>query len=278
MRLAFLPLLALAALVSAADPGVRIVTDLAYRPADEKDEYARVRCRLDLYLPVDAKDFPCVVWFHGGGLEEGGRQGERRWGTSLAQAGIALAAVDYRLSPKAAYPAYIQDAAASVAWVHAHIAEHGGDPRQVFVGGHSAGGYLTAMVTLDKQWLAAAGLDANLLAGAFPVSGQMVTHYTVAKERGIPRTTEVVDQAAPLSHARADALPMLLISGDKDMAGRTDQNRRMHEALVQAGCTVSRYEEFKDRDHGSIRNRMTEADDPARLAFLAFIVRYGKRP
>ncbi len=267
----------LATLLAAADAEVRIVRELPYRPATEADDYARTRCRLDLYLPAKAKDFPCIVWFHGGGLETGSKGGERKWGPSLARAGIALAAVDYRLSPQAVYPAYLQDAAAAVAWVHAHIAEHGGDPRSVFVSGHSAGGWLTGMVTLDKRWLAAAGMDANLLAGALPVSGQMITHSTGRKERGIPRSTEVVDEAAPLTHVRADAPPMLLITGDHDMAKRSDENRRLHEALAKAGCTTARFQEFKDRDHGSIKTRMLDADDPARLAFIAFIEQHRRR-
>ena len=258
----------------AGEASVSIVKNLSYRPANEADDYARDRCQLDLYLPSATKDFPCVVWFHGGGLQTGSKEGELRWGSSLAKAGIALAAVNYRLSPRIKYPVYIQDAAAAVAWVHSHIAEYGGDPRAVFVSGHSAGGYLTAMVAIDKRWLAAAGMQANLLAGAIPVSGQMITHSTVRKERGIPRSTEVVDNAAPLTHARSDAPSILLITGDHDMAGRSDENRRMHEALTKAGCTTSRFQEFSDRDHGSIKSRMLDADDPARLALIAFIMQH----
>lgn len=269
---------ALATLASAADGVVRTIAGLAYRAADEPDEYARTRCRLDLYLPAEAKGFPCLVWFHGGGIEAGSRQGERQWATAIARHGIAVAAADYRLSPKATYPAYIQDAAAAVAWVHAHIAEHGGDARRVFVGGHSAGGYLAAMVTLDKRWLTAAGMDPKALAGAVPVSGQMITHSTVRKERGIPRTTEVVDHAAPLTHARANAPPMLLITGDKDMAGRSEENRRLRDALVKAGCTAVRFQEFPDRDHGTIKSRMMDDRDPARAALIAFITGDAKKP
>lgn len=267
----------LATCLSVAAADVRIVKDLPYLSADESEAYARSRCTLDLYLPPTGTNFPCVVWFHGGGLESGSKDAERQWGSSLAAAGVALAAVNYRLSPQARYPAYIQDAAAAVAWVHAHIAGYGGDPRSVFVSGHSAGGYLTGVVTADKRWLARAGMDANLLAGAIPVSGQMTTHSTVRKERGIPRSTEVVDEAAPLTHVRADVPPMFLITGDHDMAGRSDENRRMHEAMVRAGCTTSRFQEFKDRDHGSIKNRMLDADDPARMAFIAFIMRHRRQ-
>lgn len=269
--------LLIAACGSAGEPEVRVVRDVSYRAETEKDDYARQRCKLDLYLPAEKKDFPCVVWFHGGALETGSRNGEKAWGSSLARAGVGFAAVDYRLSPQAQYPAYIDDAAAAVAWVQKNIGRHGGDPAKVFVSGHSAGGYLTAMVTLDKRYLAAHSADANALAGAIPVSGQMITHSTVRKERGIPRSTEVVDQAAPLSHAQADAPPILLIVGDRDMAGRSDENRRMHEALVKAGHKAAQFVEFADRDHGSIKTRMLDADDPARKAFLEFIERHLRK-
>lgn len=207
------------------EAGVRFVGDISYRDQTDEDPYARQRCKLDLYLPTEKQKFSCLVWFHGGGLETGSRAGEKPWGRSLALAGVGLAAVDYRLSPQAKFPAYIEDAAAAVAWVRKNIARYGGDPAKIFVGGHSAGGYLTAMVVLDKGRLAAFGEDANALAGAIPVSGQMITHSTVRKERGIPRSTEIVDHAAPLSYARADAPPMLLMTADGDMVGRSEENR-----------------------------------------------------
>jgi acetyl esterase/lipase len=277
LSVSFLLLAHFGTCITAAAADARIVKDIFYRPANEPDSYVRSRCKLDLYLPPTGTSFPCVVWFHGGALESGSKEGERQWGATLARAGIGLAAVNYRLSPKVRYPAYIEDAAAAVAWVHAHIGEYGGDPRSVFVSGHSAGGYLTGMIASDRRWLAVAGMEASLLAGAIPVSGQMITHSTVRKERGIPRSTEVVDEAAPLTHVRAGAPPMLLITGDHDMAGRSDENRRMHEALVQAGSGSSRFQEFKDRDHGSIKNRMMDADDPARLAFVAFIMQHRRQ-
>jgi acetyl esterase/lipase len=258
-----------------AAPGadaVQVVKDLAYRPADEPDVDARQRCKLDLYLPAQAKSFPTLVWFHGGGLESGGRSGEGPWATSLARSGMALAVVDYRLSPKATYPAYIQDAALAVAYVHREIAARGGDPKRVFIGGHSAGGYLTAMLVLDPRWLTAAGMEPAEVAGAVPVSGQMITHSTVRKERGISRDVEVVDDAAPLSHARAPVPPIFFVTADNDMKGRGQENRRMHEALVALGNTNLKIREFAGRTHGTIKSAMSNEDDPARKALVEFVL------
>src|SRR5690606_9940951 len=112
----------------------------------------------------------------------------------LKNKGIAVVAVNYRLNPKVNCPAYIEDAAAAVAWTFKHIAEFGGDPEKIVVSGHSAGGYLASMVGLDKQWLAKYEIDANRIAMLIPFSGHCITHMTIRKERGIPDTQPVVDE------------------------------------------------------------------------------------
>ena len=279
MRL-LLPLLllcfsTLSAMAEETASTLRLVSNLAYRPETTTDAYAKERCKLDLFLPTPAagKTFPIVVWFHGGGLEEGNRLGFKKMATSLVAEGIAVATVDYRLSPKATYPAYIEDGAAAVAWVHAHITEYGGDAKQVFVGGHSAGGYLAAMVALDARWLTAAGMNASDLAGAVPVSGQMATHYTIRKERGLPKEVELIDEGAPLAHARKDAPRLLFLAAEHDMNHRVDENQRMVAALRAAGAEVPDLMVIPDRDHGSIMSRMIEPEDPGRKAMVAFIRR-----
>ncbi len=113
-------------------------------------------------------------------------------------------------------PEYIQDAAAAVAWTFKHIEQFGGSRQRIFVAGHSAGGYLTSMIGLDKRWLAAHQIDANALAGLISLSGQAITHFTVRAERGIEDKRPVIDDLAPLYHVRPDAPPLLLVSGDRE--------------------------------------------------------------
>ena len=121
---------------------------------------------------------------------------------SLARAGVAVVSAEYRLSPKVKYPAYLQDAAAAFAWTRAHIAEHGGDVEKLFVGGHSAGGYLTFMIGLDERYLREFGVELSGIAGLIPVSGQTMTHYTVREERGIGQFTITADEATIRCAAR----------------------------------------------------------------------------
>ena len=180
---------------------------------NKSDEYINSQCVLDVYYPKDAKDFSTIVWFHGGGL----LNGEKQIPKALKDKGFAVIGVEYRLSPKVNAPSYIEDAAAAVAWVFKNIGKYGGNTKLIFLSGHSAGGYLDLMITLDKSYLSKYNIDANKIAGIIPFSGQAITHFTIRKENGIKSTQPIIDKYAPLYFVRADAPPMLLITGDREM-------------------------------------------------------------
>jgi acetyl esterase/lipase len=207
--------------------------DIFYRESGETDNYMKERCRLDLYYPTDKKDFSTIVWFHGGGL----RAGEKFIPDVLKNQGFAVVAVNYRLYPKVKCPEYIEDAAAAVAWVFKHIEEYGGDISKIVVSGHSAGGYLTSMVGLDKSYLSAYGIEADSIAALVPFSGHAVTHFTVREEQGIGGTEIIVDKYAPIAHIRKEAPPMMLITGDreKEMLGRYEENAYLYRMMLVIG-------------------------------------------
>jgi acetyl esterase/lipase len=250
-----------------------VAADVAYKSGPTLSDYERTRCALDVYAPAGAKDLPCVVWFHGGALTEGDKHSVRAGARALAQEGVILAAVNYRLSPRAPYPAYVDDAAAAVAWVHQHAAAYGGDPRRVFVAGHSAGGYLAAMVGADPRWLKPYDLAPGDLAGVIPLSGQMATHSTIRAERGLPATTILVDDAAPLGHASKDTPPWLVLYAEHDMTLRGDENRYFAAALSAAGHQHIEIHEMAGYDHGGIGGHLGEPDDAVRAKLVGFIAR-----
>lgn len=168
--------------------------------------------------------------------------------------GYAVIGVGYRLSPKAKAPAYIEDAAAAVAWVFQHIKEYGGNDKLIFVSGHSAGGYLGMMITLDKKYLLHYGIDANNIAGLIPFSGQAITHFTIRQERGIAATQAIIDEYAPLYHVRKDAPPMLLITGDRELElyGRYEENAYLARMMKLVGNTTTTLYEMDGYDHGGM--------------------------
>ena len=243
-------ILLLIGLTLQAQETYKTVKDISYIPAGETGGYRKERCKLDVYYPVGKKGFPTIVWFHGGGLEGGGKHVPEMF----MNQGFAVVAVNYRLSPKAQNPAYTEDAAAAVAWAYKHIEEYGGSPRRVFVTGHSAGGYLTLMVGLDKSYLQEYGVDADSIAAYLPISGQTVTHFTIRKERSLPEGIPVIDQYAPCNKARKDTPPFVLITGDRnlEMADRYEENALLASVLKNIyNKKVSLYE-LQGFDHGQV--------------------------
>lgn len=211
------------------------------------DDYIAERCVLDLYYPENRKNYPTIVWFHGGGLTGG----EKEIPAALKEKGMAIIGVNYRLYPKVMAPKYIEDAAAAVSWAFKNMEDYGGDPSLIFVSGHSAGGYLASMVGLDKSWLNAHKADANSIAGLIPFSGHAITHFTVREERGIPGYQAIVDHLAPLYHVRPDAPPLLLITGDRELEllGRYEENAYLMRMMKVAGHTKTRIFELDGYGH-----------------------------
>lgn len=272
----FIPLIVLISVVIAGEGEPKIISGIAYKSGD-LTALERERCVLDLYLPeaVAGKKFPTLVWFHGGGLTGGAWNEPFTSGIAkaFARAGVAVASVGYRLSPTVTFPAYIDDGAAGFAWVHRHIAEHGGDPRAVFIGGHSAGAYLALMAVLDRTFLAKHQLGDEAVAGVVAVAGQTLTHYTVRLERGLPKETIIADSAAPLHHARKDAPSVFALAAERDMAMRVEENLLLVAALKAAGHKDVTYFFAAGRDHGSIAGSMAKVDDAVAAEVLAYVRR-----
>lgn len=217
---------------------------------NKSDVYINERCVLDIYIPKIVKNFPTVIWFHGGGLTGG----QKEIPEQLKNKGIAVIGVNYRLSPKVNAPKYIEDAAAASAWVFKNIKNYGGSEDLIFISGHSAGGYLAIMVGLNKAYLGKYGIDANKFAGIIPFSGQMISHFTARKEKGIDELDARIDDFAPLHFIRKDAPPLLLITGDreKELLGRYEENAYMARMMKLKGHQETTLYELQGFDHGGM--------------------------
>ena len=206
--------------------------DISYY-VNVKDAYQKERCKLDVYYPKNSKNFPTVVWFHGGGLKGGNKSVPKQ----LQEKGIAIVAVNYRLYPKVKTPVFINDAAAAVAWTFKNIKNYGGDSTKIIVSGSSAGGYLTMMVGMDKSYLKKHQIDANDIFALLPLTGHAITHFTVRSENGVSKQQPIIDRYAPLYHVRSDAPPIVLYTGDPEleMLGRAEENAYMMRMLKVSG-------------------------------------------
>ncbi len=180
-------LIMLAVVVSACSP-LAIVNALTptdtYIAAANISYGADPREKLDVYQPLPAADapappegYPVVVFFYGGSWNHGERSDYRFIGEALASRGIVTVVADYRLYPQVRYPDFLRDCARAVAWAQKEAAHYGGDPKRLYVMGHSSGAYNAAMLALDPRWLGEVGavgemgLAPSVLAGWIGLAG-----------------------------------------------------------------------------------------------------------
>jgi acetyl esterase/lipase len=224
-------------------PDIRYGEVLGYRPLE-----------LDLYLPLGLEGpVPVVVYVHGGGWQRGSRRDpppllDADFYDQIAAQGLAVAAIDYRLSGEARFPAPLEDVRAAVSWIRDHAAAYGLDPGRVCLWGDSAGGHLALLAALTGATVRAAvawfpvtdlaGMPSDLAdAGGVADLGP---DSREARLLGAPASSvpDLARQGSPVTHARADAPPILLLHGTTDDLVPTAQSIRLAEVLRRAGASV----------------------------------------
>jgi acetyl esterase/lipase len=199
------------------------------------------RQRLDVYLPDDAspQGRPIIVFWYGGGWENGRKSQYRFVGAALAEAGYVAVLPDYRLYPEARFPAFIEDGAQAVAWVVSHAAEIGGDPRRIYLAGHSAGAHLAAMLAYDPQWLDRVGIRAGTVRGYIGLSGPYALDPNTRVLDAIFAAPYGLDDWQPARRVRSAAPPALLLHGTEDTVVHVHHAQAMSDALSAAKVPVA---------------------------------------
>ena len=190
-------------------------------------------------LESDDAPRPVLVFVHGGGWRSGDAGGYGYFGRAFVPEGFIVVLVGYRLGPDGIYPGMLEDTASAIAWTHANIAKHGGDPDRIILAGHSAGAYNVVQVALEDRWLGAHGLSPADISGVIGMAGP----YDFApfdSDSTIAAFGKAPDPAItqPINHVRADAPPMLLINGEKDELVGARNARVLAEALQAEGAVA----------------------------------------
>lgn len=193
--------------------------------------------RLDVYAPGAGSSAPVVIFFHGGGWETGAKEDDRFVAGALAGRGYVAIAPDYGLYPDVRYPAFLHDAAQAVAWTKENAARFGGDPKRIFLLGHSAGAYNAAMLALDRRWLGEAGLDPRRdLAGWIGLSGPYdFLPLRSAALKAIFGPPEDWPLTQPIAYATGGGPPALLATGRDDRVVSPGNSLRLAERLRALG-------------------------------------------
>jgi len=286
------------------------VRDIAYRTDAKADSY---RHRLDVFAPKGKKDCPVVVLVHGGGWIIGDNRSCGLYssvGHFLASRGFVAVLPNYRLSPSIKHPEHTRDVARAVRWTKNNIAKYGGNPEQLFLMGHSAGGHIVSLLATDESYLKADGLKSGDIQGVISVSGvyRVPAETPVFTAGGPGRLAVRVDQlypvrgdsdllpnlpiglpvqfdpygppfgddpkdraaASPLTHVRRGLPPFLLVISANELPTVADQAVEFHEALRRQGC-AARLEKVDKRNHASVMFSAIRPEDPAARAMLEFL-------
>lgn len=196
---------------------------------------------LDVWRPsgaVAAKR-PVLIFWYGGGWVKGDRRAYAFAARAFARAGFVVVVPDYRKVPAIRFPAMLQDGAEAVRWTRDHVAAFGGDPRRIAVAGHSAGAYTVAMLALDRRWLTAEGVDPHIIKAAVGLSGPY-NFYPWTSSRAVDALGNAADPmlTQPITFARADAPPLLLVTSTRDTEVRPHNAYDLTKKLTSLGAPV----------------------------------------
>jgi arylformamidase len=255
---------------------------------------------LDIYTPENpaGKSLPVVFWIHGGGWQTGDKSDVALKPRVLTERGFVFVSTNHRLLPEVQMNELVHDVARSVAWVHRNIATYGGDPTRIFLGGHSSGAQLAALICIDDRYLRKEGMSFDVLRGCIAVDsdtydipkiimtaehrqalygGKMFTFGHRQKFGNDPE--KHVDFSAVTHVARGKGIPpflLLYFSGNPDTRAQAE---RLESVLKEAEIPARSYGK-SDSNHGRLNDDLGKPDDPATqelYKFLDPLTRPGRR-
>lgn len=201
------------------------------------------RQELDIYLPsasAPSAGWPVVVFFYGGSWNTGQRADYAFVGQALASRGMLALVADYRLYPQVRYPDFLRDSAHALQWGLDNAARLGGDPKRVFVMGHSAGGYNAAMLALDQRWLGDVGHRPSELAGWIGLAGPYDLFPTRNPDvQPVFFHPDYPPNSEPIDFIRPDAPPSFVAAPEHDaVVNPARSTRQLAQRLQAAGAVV----------------------------------------
>jgi acetyl esterase/lipase len=200
--------------------------DITYQPADFSKNIQEEK--LNVFVPRAHKtNMNVFVFIHGGGWHSGKKSLYNFFGNRMARKDVVVVVIDYPLTPSARYNEMANASARAVQWVKNNIRKYGGDPEKIFVGGHSAGGHLAALITVENKYFDSLEIDSPIK-GTVLIDAAGLDMYTFLNEvKSMPDQTYLETftadsnywrDASPLYHLNnrmSPVPPMLIYTGAK---------------------------------------------------------------
>ena len=250
---------------------------------------AHERQALDVYTPGNARNLPVVFWIHGGGWQAGDKTSVNIKPRVFTERGFVFVSTNYRFLPNVEMDVLIRDVAKSLGWVHKNIAGYGGDPKRIFVMGHSAGAQLAALLCTDDRYLKAEGVAFDVLRGCVALDGDtydipaiIMTAETRQTVHGLPLPVfghrvkfgndprKHIDFSAVTHVAKGKGIPPFLIlhvAGHPDV---TAQALRFSSALKAADVPVTVFG-AGETTHNRLDADLGLPNDPATKELFKFL-------
>ncbi|MDE0866030.1 MAG: alpha/beta hydrolase [Rubripirellula sp.] len=246
---------------------------------------------LDIYTPEESTDkkLPVMFWIHGGGWQVGDKSDVALKPKALTERGFIFVSTNYRLLPEASMAELVGDVATSLGWVYKNISLYGGDPQRIFVGGHSAGAQLAALLCTDDRYLKKEGVSFSVLKGCIPVDGDT---YDIPKiimtaehrqtlyggkmfsfghrQKFGNNPEKHVDFSAVTHVAKGKNIPPFLLLYFPGNPNTRVQAKRL-ESVLRAAQVPTRAYGKGDSNHSRLNNDLGKPDDPATQEFYKFL-------
>jgi arylformamidase len=244
---------------------------------------------LDVYTPEAKQNLPVIFWIHGGGWQAGDKSDVALKPKVLTERGFVFVSTNYRLLPEVTMEELIGDVAASLGWVHKNIAKYGGDPNRIYVGGHSAGAQLAALLCTDERYLKTEGVSFQVLQGCIPVDGdtydipkiiataehrQMLyggEMFTFGHRQKFGNDPKKHVNFSAVTHVAKDKhIPPFLILY---FAGNPDTHAQAHrlESVLKSANIPARALGKGDTNHSQLNDDLGKPDDPVTQEFYKFL-------
>lgn len=259
---------------------VEVYSDINYYPDNVSKDTTKNAHLLDIYKPEGCHSCPVIIYIHGGYWVMGDKGGLSYKAKSFTSNGYLYISINYRLSPDYQFPAHAHDVAHAFYWVKNNIINYGGNPEQIYLLGHSAGGQLAALMALDEHYLAKFDLLPSDIAGIIGVDS--AGYYLPSLYAAEPENRYLIswafgdepenwEAASPFNYVKAGKIVppfLLLVAGGRKVS--EEVNKSFYQKLADNGYQVTLLE-FKEKDHVSIDYGLGKDEDPVFPAVLNWL-------
>ncbi len=239
------------------------------------DARASLKCTLDIaygdgpnetldIFPAKQANAPVVVFIHGGYWRSLDKSDHSFVAPALHEMGACVVVVNYALCPgtpeaPVTIPDIAQQMVKALAWTWHHIAQHGGDPKNVTVAGHSAGGHLAAMLLACNWKQVDKSIPAHWIQKALSVSGLYdltPLRKTPFLQDSLKLTAKHARMASPALWPRPKKGVLYTVAGGDESAEFLRHNRLIHQTWGPK--TVPVCEDLSGLNHFSIVTDLTK--------------------